>query len=55
MIVGAAAWFDCSVHSVVPAGDHSLVLGRIDAMEGSSAPPLVFLGGRYGSVLAPGE
>ncbi len=31
---GAAAWLACSVHDVVPAGDHELVLLRVHALEG---------------------
>lgn len=56
---GALAWVDCSVHEVVEAGDHDIVLGRVEALEVSgSAPPLVFFQGDYGgfspqSILAP--
>jgi flavin reductase (DIM6/NTAB) family NADH-FMN oxidoreductase RutF len=26
---GAAAWFDCEVHQLVEAGDHTIVIGRV--------------------------
>jgi flavin reductase (DIM6/NTAB) family NADH-FMN oxidoreductase RutF len=56
---GALAWVDCSVHDVVEAGDHDIVLGRVERLEVSgSTTPLVFFQGAYGgfspqSVLAP--
>lgn len=48
IIDGAVAWMDCSIEQTLPAGDHRLVLGRIEAMATSDGDePLVFLGGRY--------
>lgn len=48
IIDGAVAWVDCSIEQTLPAGDHRLVLGRIQAMAASDGDePLVFLGGRY--------
>lgn len=47
---GVGTWIDCTTHSVSDAGDHELVLGRVEAAEvGPGAPrPLVFLGGAFG-------
>lgn len=45
---GTTAWFDCSVHREIPAGDHAIVLLRLHGLH--SAPdvsPLVFHGSRY--------
>lgn len=42
-IEGASAWIECSMHEVVEAGDHLIVLMRVDAL--STTPdvePLVF-------------
>jgi flavin reductase (DIM6/NTAB) family NADH-FMN oxidoreductase RutF len=45
---GAAAWFDTSVHRVVPAGDHDIVLLRVHELDADhSASPLVFHGSRF--------
>lgn len=43
----AAAWLDCSVHTVITAGDHDLVLLRVQAMRThDDVAPLVFHGSR---------
>jgi flavin reductase (DIM6/NTAB) family NADH-FMN oxidoreductase RutF len=40
---GSTAWLDCSVHQEVPAGDHVIVLLRVDGLRAEPAtPPLVF-------------
>ena len=45
----ALAWLDCTIEEVVDAGDHEIVLGRVDALEeGSSQPPLIFFRGAMG-------
>ena len=52
---GAAAWVDCTIEDVRPAGDHYLVLGGVrDLGDGDSADlPLLFLRGGYGSFSIP--
>jgi flavin reductase (DIM6/NTAB) family NADH-FMN oxidoreductase RutF len=43
LIEGASAWLECSIDSVVPAGDHRLVLMRIEALDvRPTVEPLVF-------------
>ncbi|MVZ90330.1 monooxygenase [Microbacter sp. ANSKLAB05] len=54
-VVGdAPAWFVCGLESVVMAGDHSLLIGRV--LEAgpvrSDRRPLLFHGGRYGALSA---
>jgi 3-hydroxy-9,10-secoandrosta-1,3,5(10)-triene-9,17-dione monooxygenase reductase component len=41
-------WVDCSVHGVHEAGDHYLVIGRVEDLgEGDATHPLLFHQGRY--------
>jgi flavin reductase (DIM6/NTAB) family NADH-FMN oxidoreductase RutF len=50
---GVAAYLDCEIHEVLPAGDHVFVLGRVvdlDVVEGAS--PLLFLRGQLGRFAA---
>jgi 3-hydroxy-9,10-secoandrosta-1,3,5(10)-triene-9,17-dione monooxygenase reductase component len=45
----ALAWIDCTIHDVMEAGDHYLVLGRVLALDVCrEADPLLFFKGRYG-------
>lgn len=56
VIPGVAARFDCQTHAVHPAGDHSVVIGRVLRITtgGPGEHPLVFAAGRFGE-FAPGE
>ncbi len=41
-------WVDCSVHAVHEAGDHYLVIGKVeDLAQGDATDPLLFHQGRY--------
>jgi flavin reductase (DIM6/NTAB) family NADH-FMN oxidoreductase RutF len=43
------AWIDCDIESVIEAGDHFGVLGRVRELEvGHDGSPLVFFRGGYG-------
>ncbi|MGG7516513.1 flavin reductase [Allorhizobium undicola] len=44
---GAAAWFDCSLHQVVEAGDHVILLGKVEAFENSERSGLGYARGKY--------
>ncbi|WP_410673700.1 flavin reductase family protein [Amycolatopsis sp. cmx-4-68] len=57
VLAGSAAYFDCTVESRIPAGDHTLVLGDVRSVgePGTGTRPLVFCRGKYGSVDLPGE
>ncbi|MCI2422627.1 flavin reductase family protein [Saccharopolyspora sp. K220] len=49
----AAAWLDCSVDTVVPAGDHELILLRVHALQvRTDVAPLVFHGSRFRQLAA---
>lgn len=50
VVHGAVAWIDCVLHAVHEAGDHKIVLGKVedlDAIEGLR-PLLFFQGGYHG-------
>jgi flavin-dependent trigonelline monooxygenase, reductase component len=42
-----AAWFDCSMHELVDAGDHVILLGRIEALDNSGRTGLGYARGGY--------
>lgn len=46
---GVVAWLECSRHEVIDAGDHSILLGRVESVGGEDRPALLFHRGRYGS------
>ena len=49
VIAGSIATIECSIHSVVEAGDHWIVLGRVLGMEVTrDEDPMLFHRGRYG-------
>lgn len=49
LLEGALAHLDCTVHDVLPGGDHDVVLGRVvDLAKGPPARPLLYFEGRYG-------
>lgn len=49
---GSLASLDCATHSVIEAGDHWIVLGRVLELHVGIKPhhPLVFFGGKYRDV-----
>jgi flavin reductase (DIM6/NTAB) family NADH-FMN oxidoreductase RutF len=49
LLGGVLAWIDCDIDSVVDAGDHVCVLGRVRELEvAHDGAPLVFFRGGYG-------
>lgn len=50
-IENCTAWVDCDIESIMAAGDHDIVLGRVRdmAVGHASGPPLLFLRGGYGA------
>lgn len=49
IIHGALAYIECTTDQIVPAGDHDIVLGRVESMQAMSAAyPLIFFRGGYG-------
>ncbi|WP_042264605.1 flavin reductase [Paraburkholderia heleia] len=47
------SWFDCTVHARVDAGDHMILIGRVQAFGTSPSAPLGFCRGRYAQVKDP--
>jgi flavin reductase (DIM6/NTAB) family NADH-FMN oxidoreductase RutF len=48
IIDGAVAWIACTIGAVYPAGDHRIVIGRVDDLEADAATsPLLFFRSRY--------
>ena len=49
VIEGALGWIDCEIESVIEAGDHFIVIGRVKDLQVSNPkPPLVFFQGGFG-------
>jgi flavin reductase (DIM6/NTAB) family NADH-FMN oxidoreductase RutF len=50
LIAGALMWLDCSIYAEYEAGDHTIVLGRVEQMspiDQETGEPLIFFKGRY--------
>ncbi len=48
LIQGCCTRLECATDSVIPAGDHSIILGRVSRVTTEPGTPLVFQGGHYG-------
>jgi 3-hydroxy-9,10-secoandrosta-1,3,5(10)-triene-9,17-dione monooxygenase reductase component len=49
LLDGALAWIDCTLHDVLDAGDHYVVLGKVEHLDVSrEGDPMLFFRGRYG-------
>ena len=47
VLAGVSAWFDCRLDQAVPAGDHTILIGRITGFEAGDAPGLGYYRGAY--------
>lgn len=47
LIDGVSAWFDCTMHQVVDAGDHSIIIGRVEAFHSAGYAGLGYYRGVY--------
>ncbi|MGH0347245.1 flavin reductase [Sinorhizobium meliloti] len=47
IIAQVAAWFECSMHDVIEAGDHVMMVGRVTAFESSGLNGLGYARGDY--------
>jgi flavin-dependent trigonelline monooxygenase, reductase component len=50
VLAECAAWLDCSIHEVVRAGDHTIILGKAEAADWTDQPALLFHRGLLGPV-----
>jgi flavin reductase (DIM6/NTAB) family NADH-FMN oxidoreductase RutF len=53
VIADSLAWFDCSVFNRISAGDHLVLIGKVEAFAASANPPLGYCRGRYASLKNP--
>ncbi len=47
ILEGASAWFDCSMHKTVDAGDHTILIGQVEGFDATAAPGLGYARGAY--------
>lgn len=47
LVAEVSAWFDCTLERAIPAGDHTILLGRIGAFAASGHPGLGYYRGAY--------
>ncbi len=53
VIDGVVAWIGCTIDAVHDAGDHHIVIGRVDDLEaGTAASPLLFFRSQYGHLVS---
>lgn len=53
VIDGVVAWIGCTIDAVHDAGDHHIVIGRVDDLEaGTAVSPLLFFRSRYGHLVS---
>lgn len=51
ILEGALAWLDCTLWKTIEAGDHTVIIGRVEtAGFREDGDPLLYFRGRYGSV-----
>lgn len=48
LIEGCLAHFECSRHATHEAGDHTIIVGKVEAAAAKDGEPLVFAGGAFG-------
>jgi len=47
ILEGSAAWFECCMHDRVDAGDHIILIGRVNSYKHSTKTPLGYCRGTY--------
>jgi flavin reductase (DIM6/NTAB) family NADH-FMN oxidoreductase RutF len=48
-------WIDCRIVNVYPGGDHSIVVGHVEALSGGEGRPLLYHRGKYPKIKDPSE
>lgn len=52
LLPGCVAWFDCTLQQAIPAGDHDMLLGQVDAFDCLQGQGLIFERSRFGTLQA---
>ena len=47
IIADSLSWFDCTPHQRIDAGDHLVLIGRVEAFDSREGQPLGYLRGKY--------
>lgn len=55
LLPGCLARFECATHRTVEAGDHVMVLGRVERFEHAEGLPLLFFSSRYAALRSDAE
>lgn len=55
ILADVSAWFDCTMHQVIPAGDHAILIGEVKAFDTDPAPGLGYARGAYVTPAAEAE
>jgi 3-hydroxy-9,10-secoandrosta-1,3,5(10)-triene-9,17-dione monooxygenase reductase component len=55
VIEGALAWAACELQELIAGGDHTIAIGRVLSMGLGGGEPLLWYGGRYHALPAPGS
>ncbi|MFZ5476302.1 MAG: flavin reductase family protein [Myxococcota bacterium] len=50
VLAGALAQLDCAVHQIVEAGDHAVVIGRVEGARVAEGEPLAYWRGGYRTI-----
>ena len=48
VLPGVLGWLDCRLHDEFPAGDHVVMIGRVEACDAREGEPLLYFRGRFG-------
>jgi flavin reductase (DIM6/NTAB) family NADH-FMN oxidoreductase RutF len=48
-------YLDCKITDVFPGGDHSIIVGHVEALGGTDRAPLVYYRSQYTKLLPPGR
>ena len=50
LLSGVNAIFECVLETVTPAGDHHILIARVECFAAPGGPPLTFFAGRFGAL-----
>jgi flavin reductase (DIM6/NTAB) family NADH-FMN oxidoreductase RutF len=51
----ALAWVDCRVEAIYDGGDHTIILGRVEALGAAPGDPLIYYRARYNRLEIPAD